>query len=404
MFDIAQIRADFPILNTQQNGRPLIYLDNAATMQMPVPVQERILSHYQTQNANVHRGVHALSQASTAHMEKARHTVAQFIQANDDEIIFTSGTTDSLNQLSRMLESRVRPGQQILVSAMEHHSNLIPWQEMSRRVGAKLRIIPLDSRGDLDLDALRRLLRDSTALVSVAWVSNVLGTVNPIREIAALTHDAGALLVVDAAQGMKLGPTDVVSLDCDFMAFSGHKLGALTGIGVLYGKKTILETMSPVCFGGGMVGNVSYLSSTWGAVPQCFEAGTPNYVGAISLGAAIAYLSSLGIPEIARQEQQLTELLQKELLSVPEVEVLGSPQHRSGAVSFWVHGVHPFDLGVMLDALGIAVRTGHMCAQPLVEQYGVSSVVRISPAFYNTQKEIEVCIAALKRVIPMLKG
>ncbi|MCD8116631.1 MAG: SufS family cysteine desulfurase [Oscillospiraceae bacterium] len=403
-FSVTEIRKDFPILNTKRHGYPLVYLDNAATLQMPVPVQERIRSHYDRDNANVHRGVHALSQASTNAMETARETVARFIGADTDEIIFTAGTTDSINMLARMLEDRIRPGQQILVSAMEHHSNLIPWQEMSRRTGADLEIIPLDSQGDLNLEALEQLLQRDTFLVAAAWVSNVTGAVNPVDKITALAHAAGALTVIDGAQGMKLGVTDVTALDCDFLAFSGHKLGALTGIGVLYGKRSLLKALAPVRFGGGMVGHTDYRSSTWGMPPQCFEAGTPHYVGAISLGAALEYLTALGPESIARWEEQLTTALVQSLSLIPGITVLGTPRRRTGAVSFYAESIHPFDLGVMLDTLGIAVRTGHMCAQPLVESFGVHHVLRASPAFYNTMEEINRLEDALKRINPVLRG
>ena len=401
--DVRKIREDFPILQTEVHGRPLIYLDNAATLQMPEPVLETVTAHYRTCNANVHRGVHSLSQKSTDHLEKARQNVAEFLSADPREIIFTAGTTDSLNQLSRMLAGRVLPGQQIIVSAMEHHSNLIPWQELARTKGAKLSILPMDEQGDLDLEALQTQLKTDTALVAVTWCSNVLGTVNPIGEIAMLCHEAGALCIVDGAQSMKLRPVDVKRLDCDFLAFSGHKLGALTGAGVLYGKRALLERLPPASFGGGMVGTVSYDFSTYGALPQRFEAGTPNYVGAISLGAAIDYLRGVGLPDIAVREERLTAQLAEQLSEIPVLHILGSPRRRSGAVSFYAEGIHPFDLGAMLDSLGIAVRTGHMCAQPLVESFGVDSVVRISPAFYNTEEEITGCAEAIKKVLPMLR-
>lgn len=401
--DMQKVREDFPILKTRQHGHPLIYLDNAATMQMPYPVQAKILEHYQNCNANVHRGVHSLSQRSTDAMEAARQTVAQFIGASADEVIFTAGTTDSINQLARMLAGRVKPGQQIVVSAMEHHSNLLPWQELARANGAKLSILTLEESGDLDLDALQKLLQADTALVAVTWCSNVLGTVNPIGEIAVLAHAAGALCVVDGAQGMKLGKTNVRLLDCDFLAFSGHKLGALTGIGVLYGKKAILDTLPPAGFGGGMIRDAGYSSSRYGTVPQRFEAGTPNYVGAISLGIAVEYLTDVGLGEIARREEHMTNRLADELSHISGLQVLGTPKKRSGAVSFYVPEVHAFDLGVMLDTLGIAVRTGHLCAQPLVEQFGVTNVLRVSPAFYNTEEELTRFIAALHRLLPLLR-
>lgn len=404
MLDVKQIREDFPILNTRQHGCPLIYLDNAATMQMPQPVLEQLVSHYHSQNGNVHRGVHSLSQKSTSATERARERIAAYIGAKAEEIIFTAGTTDSLNMLSQMLEPTIRPGQQIIVSAMEHHSNLIPWQELCQRTGAVLTILHMDWNCDLDLTQLGQLLERDTALVAVTWVSNVLGTVNPVGEITMMSHAAGAMTVLDGAQAMKLPEIDVTAVDCDFLAFSGHKLGALTGIGVLYGKNNILSQLPPVRFGGGMIRESQYSASSYGGVPQRFEAGTPNYVGAISLGCAMEYLQSVGRIELAQQEQILTVLLRKELATIPEVTVIGTPNRRFGVVSFVVPGIHPFDLGAMLDSQGIAVRTGHLCAQPLVNQLGYDSVIRVSPAFYNTEQECLELISALKRTIPLLKG
>ena len=404
MLDVKQIREDFPILNTRQHGCPLIYLDNAATMQMSQPVLEQLVSHYHSQNGNVHRGVHSLSQKSTSATERARERIAAYIGAKAEEIIFTAGTTDSLNMLSQMLEPTIRPGQQIIVSAMEHHSNLIPWQELCQRTGAVLTILHMDRNCDLDLTQLGQLLERDTALVAVTWVSNVLGTVNPVGEITMMSHAAGAMTVLDGAQAMKLPEIDVTAVDCDFLAFSGHKLGALTGIGVLYGKNNILSQLPPVRFGGGMIRESQYSASSYGGVPQRFEAGTPNYVGAISLGCAMEYLQSVGRIELAQQEQILTVLLRKELGTIPEVTVIGTPNRRCGVVSFVVPGIHPFDLGAMLDSQGIAVRTGHLCAQPLVNQLGYDSVIRVSPAFYNTEQECLELISALKRTIPLLKG
>lgn len=404
MLDVKQIREDFPILNTRQHGCPLIYLDNAATMQMPQLVLEQLVSHYHSQNGNVHRGVHCLSQKSTSAMERARERIAAYIGAKAEEIIFTAGTTDSLNMLSQMLEPTIRAGQQIIVSAMEHHSNLIPWQELCQRTGAVLTILHMDRNCDLDLTQLGQLLERDTALVAVTWVSNVLGTVNPVGEITMMSHAAGAMTVLDGAQAMKLPEIDVAAVDCDFLAFSGHKLGALTGIGVLYGKNNILSQLPPVRFGGGMIRESQYAASSYGGVPQRFEAGTPNYVGAISLGCAMEYLQSVGRIELAQQEQILTDLIRKELAAIPEVTVIGTPSRRCGVVSFVVPGIHPFDLGAMLDSQGIAVRTGHLCAQPLVNQLGCDSVIRVSPAFYNTEQECLELISALKRTIPLLKG
>ncbi len=404
MLDVERVRQDFPILGTLCHGRPLVYLDNAATAQMPLPVQERVLDHYRRSNGNVHRGVHALSRASTQAMEEARQTAADFLGAGRDEVIFTAGTTDALNQLSRMLEGRLGPGTQVIVSRMEHHSNLLPWQQVCLRTGAALKLLPADDRGDPDLEALERLLQKKTALVAVTRVSNVTGGVFPVEEIADLAHQAGALTVVDAAQGMKLGRTDVRALGCDFLAFSGHKLGALTGIGVLYGRRALLETLEPVCYGGGMVRSIRGQTPAWEEIPQCFEAGTPNYVGAVSLGETVRYLEKLGLEDIAQREQKLTEMLVRGLEEMPGIRIAGMPRQRHGAVSFTVEGQHPLDVGMLLDSLGIAVRTGHLCAIPAAAHFGAESLIRVSPAFYNTEEETEFFLQALARVTGMLGG
>lgn len=404
MLDVQAVRSQFPILGETVHGKPLVYLDNAATMQMPRPVTEAVCAHYTLDNANVHRGVHALSQRSTEKLEQARKTVAEFIGASaPEEIILTAGTTDSINQLSRMLRPHIKPGQQILISAMEHHSNLLPWQVLCQETGAVLRIIPLDSRGDLDLSALEQQLKTPTALVSVTWVSNVLGTVNPVETVTQMAHAAGAIVCIDAAQAMKLPGVAVQKVGCDFLAFSGHKLGALTGIGVLYGKRVLLEQLSPANYGGGMLETASYEQFAPGAVPQRFEAGTPNYVGAVSLAAAIDYLGGLGLADIAEWEQYLTEKITAVLEAIPGVHVLGSPKKRMGAVSIWAEGVHSFDLGALLDAQGIAVRTGHLCAEPLANALGQKTLLRVSPAFYNTEAEIEFLGTALERSLSMLR-
>ena len=405
--DIDAVRSDFPILSETVHGRPLIYLDNAASLQVSLPVIDAVTDYYRHTHANVHRGVHSLSQKATDFYEAARHTAAQFIGAADDEIIFTSGTTDGLNKLAGMLRPRLSAGTMILVSGMEHHSNLLPWQAAARDTGADLQIIPTAEDGSLDLQALAAMLTDAPAgtVIAVTLTSNVTGIVNPVGEIASLVHEAGGLLVIDAAQGMKLGKINVKTLDCDFLAFSGHKLGALTGIGVLYGKHHLLEQLDPSVTGGGMVTSVSYQDFVPAGVPQCFEAGTPHIAGAVSLAAAIRYLEKIGGRDIGKREEQLTALLVDALSAVEGICILGQDCscRRSGAVSFDISGVHSFDLGTMLDASGIAVRTGHMCAQPYVESFGVKSVVRISPAFYNTEDEILQTAETIRKLLPLLK-
>ncbi len=405
MLDPARIRADFPILSETVHGRPLVYLDNAATMQVPQPVLDAVAAHYRHDNANVHRGVHTLSARSTDALERARHAAADFLGAqSDDEIVFTSGTTASVNLVASALSlGRLGPGDEIVVAEQEHHSDLVPWQEACRRTGARLRIWPVNGRGEMELSALAPLLGKKTALVACAWVSNVTGAVAPVRELCAMAHGVGAEVLIDGAQAMKLGKIDVQALGCDYLAFSGHKLGALTGIGVLYGRRDRLAALPPAAFGGGMIDRVGLDHTTYGALPLRHEAGTPNYVGAISLDAALGYLTSLGLSDIAAREDALTALCRAQLSEIPGVQLVGAPAQCAGAVSFTVPGIHPFDLGALLDAQGVAVRTGHLCAMPLLARFGLESVVRVSPAFYNTREEILTLRAALEKALAMLR-
>ena len=405
MLDILRIREDFPILAESVHGHPLVYLDNAATMQVPQPVLDAVNAHYHHNNANVHRGVHTLSARATDALERARHTAAAFVGAQwDDEIIFTSGTTASINLVASALScGRLGPGDEVIVAEQEHHSNLVPWQEACRRTGARLRIWPVSERGEMELSALAPLLGERTALVACAWVSNVTGAVAPVQELCAMAHDAGAQVLLDGAQAMKLGVTDVQALGVDYLVFSGHKLGALTGIGVLYGRRGCLGALPPTAFGGGMIDQVELGRATFGPLPLRLEAGTPNYVGAISLAAALDYLTALGLPAIAAQEDALTAECRALLSAIPGVQLLGSPSRCSGAVSFTVPGIHPFDIGALLDAQGVAVRTGHLCAMPLLTRFGLDSVVRVSPAFYNTQQELQALCAALEKALALLQ-
>lgn len=399
------VRGDFPILTEQVHGHPLVYLDNAATMQMPRPVMEAVSTHYLHRNANVHRGVHTLSNRSTEDLEQARDIVRNFIHAGSEkEIIFTSGTTGSINLAARALsESFFQPEDEVIVTQMEHHSNLVPWQEACRRSGAVLKMVPILGSGDLDLECFRQMLSKKTKLVAVTMVSNVLGTVNPVKEIVRAAHDMGALVLLDAAQAIRTEQVDVQDLGCDFLAFSGHKIGALTGIGVLYGKLALLEQFYPVSFGGGMIDVVHAEGSTYGELPLKLESGTPNYVGAVSLGAAISYLKGIGLENIRRQEELLTRQTVEVIKEFPELELLGHPKRQTGCISFNMKGISSFDIGMLLDAQGIAVRTGHHCAMPLMEALGISGCVRVSPCFYNTSEEILALKAALERVIPVLK-
>ena len=406
MLRINDIRKDFPILDQKVFGHPLVYLDNAATMQMPEPVLEAIVQHYHTDNANVHRGIHALSERSTRALEDARERVAAFINArSSDEIVFTSGTTASLNMLADMVVNTLPPKSAIVSTMMEHHANFVPWQQACERTGRPFIVVPLDEFGDLDLRAYRTILDErKVGLVAVTHVSNVLGTVNPVTSITALAHEYGALTVVDAAQSIRHEPIDVQEMNCDFLAFSGHKMCGPTGIGVLYGKLEQLESLQPARFGGEMVEDVRVAETTFAPPPLRFEPGTPNYVGAIGLAAAIDYLNSLGLADMREREAQLVRYAEDHLSSVPGLHVLGRPGTRAGCVSFTVDGVHPFDLATMVDKLGIALRSGNQCAQPLLyEAYDVGNITRMSPAFYNTFNEIDAAISALRRVIQLLR-
>ncbi len=406
MIDLERLRNDYPILHQSIHGHPLIYLDNAATLQMAQPVMESMIQHYSRHNANVHRGVHTLSRQSTEAMESARSKVKDFIRAEDtNEIIFTAGTTDGINLLARQLsEVILTEGDEVIVSAMEHHSNLIPWQEACHRCGAVLRICPLTDSGDLDMDAYRKMLSERSKIVAVTWVSNVLGTVNPVKEIVSLAHDAGACVLIDAAQAMRHNGVDVQAIDCDFLAFSGHKLGAVTGTGVLYIRKDWLSRLHPQSFGGGMLKAAGYYTAEYEDAPFRFEAGTPNYAGCINLGAALDYLRLVGLDEIASREQMLLDKTVSLLMELSEIRILGRPSQRSGCVSFVADGIHPYDLGAMLDAQGVAVRTGRLCSQPLLDSFGIEHVVRISPAFYNSMEELVQMQRALKTALHRLKG
>ena len=407
MFHVNEIRKDFPILDTLVFGRQLVYLDNAATMQVPEPVLHAIMRHYHESNANVHRGIHALSERSTRALEEAREHVASFINARSaDEVVFTSGTTASLNMLADMLVTQLPPGKAVATTVMEHHANFVPWQQACERTGHPFLVAPLDKRGDLRMCELEQLLdRNDVGIIAFTHVSNVLGTVNPVNEIIDAAHAHGALAVVDAAQSIRHEVVDVQAMDCDFLAFSGHKIGAPTGIGVLYGKLDLLESLQPVRFGGEMVEDVRIAGSTFTRAPLRFEAGTPNYVGAIGLSAAIAYLEDLGLDDVRAREAQLIHYAEDKLQLVPGLIVLGSPAMRAGCLSFTVEDVHPFDLATMVDKLGVALRSGNQCAQPLLyEEYDAGSITRLSPAFYNTVSEIDYAADAITRVVDLLRS
>ena len=397
-FDAKKIRADFPVLDQIVNDEPLIYLDNAATTQKPQAVLD-VLNHYYLQdNANVHRGVHTLAERATAEFEAARKKVQQFIHANSNkEIIFTKGTTDSLNIIAQSYGEFIQAGDEIVISKMEHHANLIPWQQLAKRKQAVLRYIPLTADGHLDVQAAKTIINEKTAIVSLAQVSNVLGTVNPVKKIAQLAHQHQAIMVVDGAQAVAHMPVDVQDLDCDFYCFSGHKMCGPTGIGVIYGKQTLLEKMEPVAFGGEMIDFVDLYESTWTELPWKFEAGTPNIASAIGLGAAIDYLEKIGMQTIHEYEQAIVAELLPKLQQIDGLTIYGpqNPAEHTAVIAFNLDHLHPHDVASALDMQGIAVRAGHHCAQPLIKELGCFATARASFYFYNTKEEADQLVAAI---------
>lgn len=399
--DVVRIRRDFPILNTTVHGKPLVYLDNAATSQKPVAVLDALARYYTEGNANIHRGVHHLSERATEEFEAARVRAARFLGAESaDEIVFTGGTTAAVNLVAQSYgRSRFRSGDEIIVSGMEHHSNIVPWQEIAAQTGAHLRVIPVTDAGELDLTAFARLLTAKTRMVAVTHLSNAIGTVNPIRAIAEMTHQAGAVVLVDGAQSAPHVAVDVRDLDCDFFVFSGHKILGPTGIGVLFGRSEHLESMPPYQTGGGMIAQVTFEATTFAASPGRFEAGTPHIAGAIGLAAGLDYIHSIGLSAIEQHEATLLKYATDRLARVPGIRLVGAgAEHRASVVSFMVQGVHPHDVGTILNQEGIAVRAGHHCAQPLMQRYGVPGTVRASFSFYNTMAEVDNLIRGLENV------
>ncbi|AGT33330.1 cysteine desulfurase [Geobacillus genomosp. 3] len=396
--NINEIRALFPILHQNVNGHPLVYFDSAATSQKPLPVIEALDRYYREYNSNVHRGVHTLGTKATDAYEGAREKVRRFLNAKSaQEIIFTRGTTTALNLVASSYgRANVKEGDEIVITYMEHHSNLIPWQQLAKQTGAALKYIPLQEDGTLDLNDVEAAITPAAKIVAIAHVSNVLGTINPVREIARLAHDRGAVVVVDAAQSAPHMKIDVQELDCDFLAFSGHKMGGPTGIGVLYGKKKWLEQMEPIEFGGEMIDFVELYDSTWKELPWKFEGGTPIIAGAIGLGAAIDFLEQVGLDAIAAHEHELAQYALERLADMDGVTVYG-PKERAGLVTFNIDGVHPHDVATVLDAEGIAIRAGHHCAQPLMKWLNVTATARASFYLYNTKEEIDRFIAALQK-------
>lgn len=402
-YNVEEIRQDFPILQREVYGRPLIYLDNAATTQKPRSVVEAISNEYFSTNANVHRGVHFLSQKATDLHEAARERVRQFINARSTaEVLFTRGTTESLNLVASSFgEAFLKEGDEVIVSVMEHHSDIVPWQLLRERKGIVIRVIPMDDSGRLDLEAYERLFSERTRLVCVAHVSNVLGTVNPVKNMAATAHAHGAYMLVDGAQSIPHFKVDVQDLDCDFLTFSGHKIYGPTGIGVLYGRESLLEKMPPYQGGGEMIARVTFEHTTYERLPYKFEAGTPDYVGTHALAAAIDYVEALGMDEIAAHEHRLTQYAMERLGAIKDMHLYGTTPDKDAVVAFNVGNIHPLDLGTLLDRLGIAIRTGHHCAQPLMQRCGVEGMARASFALYNTMDEIDKLAEGIERVSKM---
>lgn len=402
-YNVEEIRQDFPILQREVYGRPLIYLDNAATTQKPRSVVEAISNEYYSTNANVHRGVHFLSQKATDLHEAARERVRQFINARSTaEVLFTRGTTESLNLVATSFgEAFLKEGDEVIVSVMEHHSDIVPWQLLRERKGIVIRVIPMDDSGRLDLEAYERLFSERTRLVCVAHVSNVLGTVNPVKQMAATAHAHGAYMLVDGAQSIPHFKVDVQDLDCDFLTFSGHKIYGPTGIGVLYGRESLLEKMPPYQGGGEMIARVTFEHTTYERLPYKFEAGTPDYVGTHALAAAIDYVEALGMDEIAAHERRLTQYAMERLGAIKDMHLYGTTPDKDAVVAFNVGNIHPLDLGTLLDRLGIAIRTGHHCAQPLMQRCGVEGMARASFALYNTMDEIDKLAEGIERVSKM---
>ncbi|AQT70152.1 Cysteine desulfurase [Anaerohalosphaera lusitana] len=404
-FNIEKIRQDFPILSQQVYGKPLAYLDNAATTQKPRSVLDAITDYYTTTNSNIHRGTHALSEKASGAYETARKTVRHFLNADQpEEIIFTSGTTASINLVAGSFTDKfVSPGDEIIISQMEHHSNLVPWQILCKKTGAILKTIPLQDSSALSLNAIEELISDKTKLIAVTYVSNVLGTTNPIKRIVDLAHSHGKPVLVDAAQAVQHMPVDVHELDCDFLAFSGHKIYAGTGIGVLYAKSKWLESIPPWKGGGGMINSVSIRKTFYADPPLKFEAGTPNIAGAISLAAAIDYIQSIGIEKIAAHEAEVLNYMHDKLSSLPGLTIYGSKSNRHGAISFNLEDVDNYDAGLILDKMGVAVRTGTHCAEPLMQHYGITGTIRASIGMYNTKEEVDRLYEGLKKVQAMLQ-
>jgi len=403
MLDIQSIRAEFPILSQKVNGKPLVYFDNAATSQKPKVVIDAISAYYEEINANIHRGVHKLSQLATDAYEISRSKIQHHINAkHNHEVIFTSGTTHGINLVSNGFASVLKAGDEVMVSALEHHSNIVPWQMLCERTGAKLTVIPMNNEGELVLEEFERLLSEKTKIIAVNHISNALGTINPIKEIIQKAHQVGAAVLIDGAQAAPHIKPDVQELDCDFYVFSGHKICGPTGSGILYGKEAWLNKLPPYQGGGEMIKEVTFEKTTYAELPHKFEAGTPNIEGGIVLGTAIDYLNSVGFDTIAAYEHELLEYGTKRLLEIEGLKIYGTSKNKTSVISFNIEGIHPYDIGAIVDKLGIAVRTGHHCAQPIMSFFNIPGTVRASFAFYNTKEEIDALVEAVKKAQTML--
>ncbi len=403
MFDIQKIRDDFPILSQKVNGKPLVYFDNGATSQKPQVVIDAISKYYQEINANIHRGVHTLSQLATDAYEVSRSKMQAHINAKHaHEVIFTSGTTHSINIIANGFASFLKSGDEVLISAMEHHSNIVPWQMLCERTGATLKVIPMNEKGELIMSEFDKLVAVNTKIIAVNHISNALGTINPIKYIIDKAHQVGAAVVIDGAQAVPHLKPNVQELDCDFYVFSGHKICGPTGVGILYGKEAWLNKLQPYMGGGEMIKEVTFAKTTYAALPHKFEAGTPNIADGIVLGTAVDYMNSIGFGAIAKHEQELLEYGTSKLLEIDGLKIFGEAQHKTSVISFNIDGIHPYDIGTILDKLGIAVRTGHHCAQPIMDFFQIPGTIRASFAFYNTKEEIDIFVEAVKKAKTML--
>jgi cysteine desulfurase/selenocysteine lyase len=403
MLDIQKIRADFPILSQKVNGKPLVYFDNGATSQKPQIVIDAISKYYQEINSNIHRGVHTLSQLATDAYEESRGKIKNHINANFlHEVLFTAGTTFGINLVANGFASILKPGDEILVSAMEHHSNIVPWQMLCERTGAVLKVIPMNDKGELLLEEYDKLLSEKTKIVTVIHISNALGTINPIKYITDQAHAYGAAVLIDGAQAVPHLKPDMQELDCDFYVFSGHKICGPTGIGILYGKEAWLNKLPAYQGGGEMIKEVSFEKTTYAELPHKFEAGTPNIAGGIVLGTAVDYMNAVGFENIRQQELKLLDYGTKRLLEIEGLKIFGTAKEKTSVISFNIEGIHPYDIGAIIDKLGIAVRTGHHCAQPIMTFFNIPGTIRVSFSFYNTKEEIDVMVEAVKRAARML--